>query len=83
MAIALGAAYLGELSERFESRVELMAAAYNAGEDQAALWRRYCFSQEPEEFLSKVGFRETRSYVQRVLGGREQYADLYPPEGVP
>lgn len=83
VAIALGAAYLGELSGRFESRVELMAAAYNAGEDQAALWRRYCFSQEPEEFLSKVGFRETRSYVQRVLGGREQYADLYPPEGVP
>ena len=31
--------------------------------------------QEPEEFLSKVGFRETRSDVQRVLGGRGQQAD--------
>lgn len=77
VAIALGAAYLAELAARFERRTEVMAAAYNAGEDQAALWLRYCFTQEPEEYLAKVGFRETRAYVQRVLGSREHYAALY------
>ena len=80
VAIALGAGYLSELAGRFGGRVEIVAAAYNAGEDQAALWQRYCFTQEPEEFLSKVGFRETRAYVQRVLASRAHYAALEGPE---
>jgi len=77
VAIALGASYLADLAARFQGREELVAAAYNAGEDQTALWQRYCFTQEPEEFLAKVGFRETRAYVQRVLTSRAHYAALY------
>jgi len=52
-------------------------AAYNAGEPQAALWRSYCWSHEPEEFYTKVAFRETRSYLGRVLASRQAYAELY------
>ena len=52
-------------------------AAYNAGEDQAALWRRYCLTAEPEEFLAKIGFRETRAYVVRVLESQAAYRALY------
>lgn len=81
VAIALGASYLAELATRFQGREEVMAAAYNAGEEQAVLWQRYCFTQETEEFLSKIGFRETRAYVQRVLGSRDHYADLYGGPG--
>ena len=77
VAIALGASYLAELSVRFQGRDAAVAAAYNAGEDQAALWQRYCFTHEPEEYLAKIGFRETRAYVQRVLGSRAHYAALY------
>ncbi len=80
VAIALGAGYLSELGGQFGGRVEIVAAAYNAGEAQAALWQRYCFTQEPEEFLSKIGFRETRAYVQRVLASRAHYAALEGPE---
>ena len=40
--IPLGAAYLAELSTRFQSDELSVAAAYNAGEDQVVLWRRYC-----------------------------------------
>lgn len=92
IAIALGAAYLGELQKRFgeggEGKVggqpgapvltPLTVAAYNAGEDQATLWRRYCKTAEPEEYLAKVGFRETRAYLVRVLESQAQYAALYP-----
>lgn len=53
-----------------------MLAAYNAGEAQAELWLRYCFTQEPEEFLSKIGFRETRAYVLRVLESYAHYREL-------
>jgi soluble lytic murein transglycosylase-like protein/TolA-binding protein len=80
VSIALGAAYLDELLERFEGREHQAVAAYNAGENQAELWLNYCFTMEPEEYLTKVGFPETRSYLSKVLGSRAQYADLYAPE---
>jgi len=80
ISIALGGAYLTELERRFGAGANarpMIVAAYNAGEDQAALWRRYCQTEEPEEYLAKVGFRETRAYLVRVLESRSQYAALY------
>lgn len=80
VSIALGGAYLSELHARFgvgDDFLPTIVAAYNAGEDQAALWRRYCQTAEPEEYLAKVGFRETRAYLVRVLESRSQYAALY------
>lgn len=80
VSITLGAAYLAELERRFGAGGDArptIVAAYNAGEDQAALWRRYCQTGEPEEYLAKVGFRETRAYLVRVLESRSQYAALY------
>jgi len=77
VSIPLGAAYLAELSRRFAGAEAVLVAAYNAGEDQAALWRRTCVGTEPEEYLAKIGFRETKAYVVRVLESREIYRDLY------
>ncbi|MEE8277309.1 MAG: lytic transglycosylase domain-containing protein [Thermoanaerobaculia bacterium] len=77
IAIALGAAYLAELADRFENRSHVVAAAYNAGEDQARLWQSYCYSREPEEYFSKVGFTQTRGYIRKVLSGQAHYRALY------
>lgn len=81
VAITLGATYLAELSKRFSGRTEQMVAAYNAGEELARLWQAYCFSREPEEYFSKVGFRQTRGYLEKVLTGRAYYAEVYGDEG--
>lgn len=78
ISIALGAAYLAELAGRFGDSAPQVIAAYNAGERQAELWRSYCYSREPEEYLSKVGFPETRKYLERVLTSRAEYRRLYP-----
>ncbi len=78
ISIALGAAYLQELSDEFDGSVPQVIAGYNAGEPQSALWRKYCKSDEPEEYLSKVGFRETRGYLTKVLTSRSHYRELYP-----
>lgn len=78
VAIRLGAAYLSELRGRFDGELPEMLAAYNAGSPQAHLWRAYCFSGEPEEYLTKVAFQETRMYLQRVLSSYAQYRELYP-----
>ncbi len=77
ISIALAAAYLRELDQLFPRAPHMAVAAYNAGEPQALLWRSYCYSNEPEEYLTKVAFRETRGYLTRVLSSREQYAELY------
>jgi soluble lytic murein transglycosylase len=73
VAIPLAASYLAELGRRFQGDEIAMAAAYNAGEDQTALWQRGCASAEPEELLSKITFGETRAYVTRVLESRDAY----------
>jgi soluble lytic murein transglycosylase len=77
LSIALGAAYLAELSERFAGREHMMVAAYNAGEPQAQLWLSYCYSFDPAEYFSKVGFTQTRGYLSKVLSSRAQYTELY------
>ncbi|MFQ5525532.1 MAG: transglycosylase SLT domain-containing protein [Thermoanaerobaculia bacterium] len=79
VALTLGAAYLDELGERFADQPYAVIAAYNAGENQATLWASYCFSREPEEYYTKVGFPETRAYLRKVLESREHYARLYGP----
>ncbi len=76
VSIALGSGYIAELSERFGGRLPAVVTAYNAGEAQTALWTRYCFTRDEAEYLSKVGFRETRAYLYRVLRSRAHYAAL-------
>jgi soluble lytic murein transglycosylase len=77
VSIALAAAYLQGLVALHGGAAPPAVAAYNAGEPQAALWRSYCWSREPEEFYTKVAFRETRAYLGRVLVSRRIYAELY------
>ncbi|MFL6195006.1 MAG: transglycosylase SLT domain-containing protein [Thermoanaerobaculia bacterium] len=77
VAIALGAAQLGALLKTFAGGTVQAVAAYDAGEPQALLWRNFCFTQDPDEFYSKVSTPSTRDYVRRVLAAREQYDELY------
>ncbi len=77
VAVALGAGYLRQLAEELDGDLSTMIAAYNAGEPQANLWKRYCYSDEPAEYWSKVAFRETRNYVRKVLTSRAHYRQLY------
>lgn len=77
VAITLAAAHLRELADRFGGTTPAAVAAYNAGEPQAELWRRYCVSDEPAEYFTKVSFVETRGYVEKVLRSWGQYRDIY------
>jgi soluble lytic murein transglycosylase len=78
VSIALGADYLARLLKSSGGAVHLAVTAYNAGEAEVRLWRSYCYSEEREEFFTKVAFEETRTYLRRVLASQVEYARLYP-----
>jgi soluble lytic murein transglycosylase len=79
--LKLGITYLGELSRRFEGRLPLVLASYNAGEDQVSKWWSKRAGDDIEEFIANIPFRETRRYVQRVYGYYAEYQRIYrdPP----
>jgi soluble lytic murein transglycosylase len=77
VGIGVGALYLSDLSKLFPGNEPAVVAAYNAGEDQVRLWLGYCYSRDPAELYSKVGFRQTRNYVLKVLTSRNRYQSLY------
>jgi len=83
VSITLGAAYLSELLQEFDGATHMAVAAYNAGAPQAHLWRQYCFSGEAAEYFSKVGFRQTRGYLRKVLTSRTHFERIYSEDPAP
>jgi soluble lytic murein transglycosylase len=75
--LQLGVTYLGELSRRFEGRLPLVLASYNAGEEQVSKWWSKRSGDDIEEFIANIPFRETRRYVQRVYGYYAEYQRIY------
>ena len=66
VAIALGAAHLSELIDRFGGQTIAALAAYNAGPNAAARW----IPPQPVEadvWIENIPYNETRTYVQRIM----------------
>jgi soluble lytic murein transglycosylase len=52
-------------------------AAYNAGDSRVARWRRAPEMADPELFVERIPYPETRDYVRAILRTREMYRALY------
>lgn len=52
-------------------------AAYNAGDGRVARWSRKPGASDPELFIERIPFVETRDYVRIVLRNRDLYRALY------
>ncbi len=78
----IGVHYLGMLADRFDGKLEMMAAAYNAGPPRVSAW--VARNGDPRtldrhglvDWIELIPFRETRNYVQRVIEGRNVYREL-------
>jgi soluble lytic murein transglycosylase len=68
--IRYGTNYLRYLMDKYDGRVRLVLAAYNAGETRVDQWRR-------EGRTDPVPLAETRRYVERVLETRDIYRRAY------
>jgi soluble lytic murein transglycosylase len=74
--LVIGARYLRQQLDRFNGDARLALAAYNAGPGAAARWAN--IDPDPDFFIERIGFSETRAYVRRVLGTYGVYRALYP-----
>ena len=52
-------------------------AAYNAGDGRVARWAKKPGADDPEIFLERIPFAETRDYVRIVQRNRDLYRALY------
>jgi soluble lytic murein transglycosylase len=66
VAIALGAAYVHELLERYGHQLDLSLAAYNAGPVSVARWLP-AQPVDADAWIENIPYSETRAYVQHVL----------------
>jgi soluble lytic murein transglycosylase len=76
--IHFGLAHLAGVLGRYD-RVEHALAAYNAGGTPVRGWLALTgTSADPEVFIERIPYVETRDYVRIVLRNREIYRILYP-----
>jgi len=85
--VAVGKRYLADLGERFAScpaTLPLVVAAYNAGDDAVTRWLTRVPKMDIDEFVERIPYAETRTYVARVMGNWAHYEYLTHGEaGVP
>lgn len=75
--IELGVAHLAAELARDDATPEYALAAYNAGRTRLVRWRRMRGANDPEVFVERIPFVETRDYVRIVLRNRDFYRALY------
>jgi len=62
--------------DRYQRKVELALAAYNAGEHRVDRWMKQFGSVDLVEFVELIPFAETRGYVKQVLTNQAHYRQL-------
>ena len=65
--IALGAAYLRQMLDRFGGRTYLAIGAYDAGVAPVDRWLAQRPGLDPDFWVETVNYKETRDYISRVL----------------
>jgi soluble lytic murein transglycosylase len=76
--LKLGRAYLEDMLDRFGGSYVLAVAAYNAGPGRVAEWESDMGDPRAKQidvidWVESIPFRETRTYVQRVLENLQVY----------
>ena len=70
---SLGARYLSQLLEQWEGNIVLAIASYNAGPGAASQWVTPALKNDPELWIERIPYPETRLYTKKVLGNLWAY----------
>ena len=69
----LGARYLAQLLEQWQGNIVLAIASYNAGPGATSQWVTPLLEKDPELWVERIPYRETRLYTKKVLGNLWAY----------
>ncbi len=75
--LRLGTTYLADMLERFDGSTVGALISYNAGPHRYLRWRDLAERTDPELFIERIPFRETRDYVKAVRAHAYIYRQLY------
>jgi hypothetical protein len=76
--LALGVSHFRDLLDHPDWHLPALLAAYNAGAAKTGEWvARF---PDPDLFIERIGWRETRDYVRHVLDGYWVYRSAYSPD---
>jgi soluble lytic murein transglycosylase len=75
--LSLGVAHLSTFLGQEHGILVRGLAAYNAGPSRVTLWSARRGTSDPEVFVERIPFTETRDYVRAIMRGRDLYAALY------
>ncbi|MBI5875200.1 MAG: tetratricopeptide repeat protein, partial [Deltaproteobacteria bacterium] len=75
--INFGSWYLKTLITRFNGKLPLAIAAYNAGPNAVDEWLKKWGESDMDEFVENIPYQETRKYVEKVLGYYAAYKTIY------
>ena len=73
--VRLGMAHLDAMLRQYP-RVEYALAAYNAGGAPVRRWRQKRGTDDPELFVERIPYDETRDYVRILLRNQAMYRTL-------
>ena len=75
--LALGIDHLAAFQKQEGGSLERTLAAYNAGPSRVRTWTAKRGTDDPEVFVERIPFADTRDYVRAIVHGRDVYAALY------
>ncbi|MBE9048304.1 transglycosylase SLT domain-containing protein [Pleurocapsales cyanobacterium LEGE 10410] len=78
--INIGTYYLDFTHKKYGNNSMLAVASYNAGPNAVAKWVNRYGLQDPDEFVEKIPYPETKGYVESVFENYWNYMLVYNPE---
>jgi soluble lytic murein transglycosylase len=81
MNLRIGTRFLADMTKTWGGRVDKVLAAYNAGPTRMERWSAFPEAAQPDWFLERIPFDETRDYVRVVQLNARIYRTLYGSAG--
>ena len=75
--VRIGTVILADLIRSYNGRTVDVLIAYNAGGGRLSRWRRHAEYRDPELFIERIPYEETRDYVRIVQENAFNYRVLY------
>ena len=76
--VRFGCVYFRTLIDRYNGKVHMALAAYNAGEHRVDRWKQqFWYAETDDEFIEMIPFTETRNYVKNILRNYFYYRYYY------